>query len=312
MGNPRHSLYRKTGMASEPLISVLIPAYRAEATLPGAVRSLLAQTCTSWQAIVASDDGVDYLAVLERAGLRDGRLEQVFTGAYGSGEGNARNAALAAARGEILCNLDADDAFRADRLEKLVPLALTHGAAVDNTGVHARDGRLYKRPFPAASAIAPMTTQRILEPRIPFFPVFRRELVGDGWTTVAFAADVLFNLELLCAARLMVVQPQSLYLYCKRAGSITEAPDAFDAAERGYAAILHLLESGALRLSDEVRAAALTEFTANRRLNRLFRYYIETGRCASLETFLDMSDNGRAPWVATELARLSGDLARAA
>ena len=70
-------------MSTEPLVSVIIPAYRAEATLPAAVRSLLAQTCPSWQAIIASDDGVDYLAVLARAGIHDERLQQVSTGACG-------------------------------------------------------------------------------------------------------------------------------------------------------------------------------------------------------------------------------------
>jgi succinoglycan biosynthesis protein ExoO len=299
-------------MSEQPLISVIIPAYRAEAILPGAVRSLVAQTYPRWQAIVASDDGVDYLAVLERAGICDDRLQQVSTGACGSGEGNARNVALAAARGAILCNLDADDEYQADRLEQLAPLALAHGAAVDNTGVHRPGRGVYKRPFRDARGVTPLTAEAILEPRIPLFPVFRRELAGDGWTTVRFAADVLFNLELLCAAPAMVVHPESMYLYCKRDGSITQAPDTADTAERGYAAILRLLESGALRLSKEVRAAAHAEFTANRRVNRLFRHYMLRGRCASLEDFLDITQNGRAPWVEAELARLSEEPARAA
>jgi succinoglycan biosynthesis protein ExoO len=299
-------------MATRPLISVIIPAFRAEATLPGAIGSLLAQTCPSWEAIVASDDGVDYLAALDRQEIRDPRLRQVFTGAYGSGEGSARNAALALARGELLCNLDADDAFRPDRLEQLAPLAAAHGAAVDNTGVHGEDGRLYKQPFPEASVVGPITAQGILGPRIPLFPVFRRELAGHGWTTVAFAADVLFNLELLCVAPSMAVHPESLYLYFKRAGSITQAADAYETAERGYAQILRLLAAGALCLSDEVRAAAHAEFSANRRLNRLFRRYMEGGRCASLEAFLDLTDNGRAPWVQDELARLRAKPVRAA
>jgi glycosyltransferase involved in cell wall biosynthesis len=299
-------------MSIEPLVSVIIPACRAEATLPAAVRSLLGQTWPSWQAIVASDDGVDYLAVLARAGIRDDRLQQVSTGACGSGEGNARNAALVLARGAILCNLDADDQFRSDRLEHLAPLALVHGATVDNTGVHRPGGDLYKRPFPTAHAVVPITADGILCPRIPFFPVFRRELVGDGWTTVAFAADVLFNLELLCAAPAMMLHPDSLYLYFKRDGSITQAPDTADAAERGYVAIIRLLESGALRLSEEVRAAAHTEFTANRRLNRLFRQYFQSGRCATLEDFLDLTENGRAPWVEAALTRLFEEPYRAA
>jgi succinoglycan biosynthesis protein ExoO len=299
-------------MSTEPLVSVIIPAYRAEATLPAAIHSLLAQTCPSWQAIIASDDGVDYLAVLARAGIRDERLQQFSTGACGSGEGNARNAALVTAPGAILCNLDADDQFRADRLGELAPLALAHGATVDNTGVHGPGGDLYKRPFPAAHGVGPITANGILRPRIPFFPVFRRELAGNGWTTVAFAADVLFNLELLCAARSMVLHPESLYLYFKRDGSITQAPDTPDVAERGYGAIIRLLESGALRLRDEVRAAAHAEFTANRRLNRLFRLYLLSGRCATLEEFLDMTENGRAPWVEAELAHLLEESCRAA
>lgn len=299
-------------MSEQDLVSVIIPAYRAEATLPAAVRSLLRQTYPSWQAIVASDDGVDYPAVPERAGICDERLQQVSTGPCGSGEGNARNVALPSARGAILCNLDADDEFRADRLEQLAPRALAHGAAVDNTGVHRPGGGLYKRPFPDARAITPLTADGVLKPRIPLFPVFRREFAGDGWTTVPFAADVLFNLELLCAAPSMVVHPESLYLYFKRDGSITHAPDTARTAERGYAAILHLLESGALRLNEEVRAAAHTEFTANRRVSRLFRHYMLSGRCASLEDFLDMTQNGRAPCVEAELAHPSEEPARAA
>jgi glycosyltransferase involved in cell wall biosynthesis len=299
-------------MSTKPLVSVIVPAFRVEATLPGAARSLLAQTYSRWEAIVASDDGVDYLALLGGAGISDPRFRQVFTGACATGEGNARNAALSLARGEIVANLDADDAFRADRLEKLVPLALGYGAAVDNTGVHGEDGRLYKRPFPEASVVEPITAEGILGPRIPLFPVFLRELLGAGWTTVAFAADVLFNLELLCVAPGMVVYPESSYRYIKRPGSITQAPESYATAERGYAEILRLLEAGALRLSDEVRAAAHAEFTANRRLNRLFRRYMESGRCASLEAFLDLTGNGWAPWVEEELARLSEDPARAA
>lgn len=299
-------------MSTRPLVSVIIPAFRAEATLPGAARSLLAQTYSRWEAIVASDDGVDYLALLGGAGISDPRFRQVFTGACATGEGHARNVALSLARGEIVANLDADDSFRADRLEQLVPLALTCGAAVDNTGVHGEDGRLYKRPFPEASVVEPITAEGILGPRIPLFPVFLRELLSAGWTTVAFAADVLFNLELLCVAPAMVVHPESLYRYFKRPGSITQAPETCDTAERGYAEILRLLEAGALRLSDEVRAAAHAEFSANRRLNQLFRRYMESGRCASLEAFLDLTANGRAPWVEEELARLSEDPARAA
>ena len=77
--------------------------------------------------------------------------------------------------------------------------------------------------------------------------------------------------------------PVSLF---KRDGSITQAPDTADVAERGYDAIIRLLESGALRLRDEVRAAAghrsLPPIDAS---IGLFRQYLLSGRCAALEDF---------------------------
>jgi succinoglycan biosynthesis protein ExoO len=291
-------------MPGRPAVSVVIPAFEAAATLPATCISLLWQTMSEWEAIIASDDGVDYLGLLAGAGICDGRLRQVSTGAHGSGEGNARNRALAAARAPVIANLDADDLFRPDRLERLLPLALAHGAAVDNTGVHGAGGRLYKQPVPDAVAVAPLTLDVVLKPRIPLFPVFRRELAGPGWSSVPFAADVLFNLELRALTGSMVIHPEPLYLYLKRPGSITQAPGSFATAERGYVQILELLGSGALRLDPASRRAATEEFAANRRLNRLFRHWMESGRCTTLEEFLDRTANGRAAWVEAELLAL--------
>lgn len=85
-----------------------------------------------------------------------------------------------------------------------------------------------------------------------------------------------------------------------------------ETAARGYAAIQRLLQSRALRLSKAVHAAVHAEFSANRRVNRPFRHYVLIGRCASLEDLLDMTQNGRAPWVEAALAHLSEEPAGAA
>ena len=46
-----HRAHAHDTMSDQRLISVTIAAYRAETGLPGAVRSLLAQTSPSWPAI---------------------------------------------------------------------------------------------------------------------------------------------------------------------------------------------------------------------------------------------------------------------
>lgn len=288
-----------------PLVSIIIPAYRAENTIAETVKSLLNQTYTNWEAAIGSDDGVHYLSVLSAHGIEDARLKQAYTGGCGSGEAPARNAAVAISTGEVIANLDADDAFQPNRLAELVPLAMKYGAAIDNTGVYNTDLVLYKRPFGDRATVTFATADDILKPRIPFFPVFRREFFGRGWTKVPFAADVLFNLELLSRVEQVAIHPQPLYQYYKRDNSITQSATAFETAERAYKKILALLDSGELELTADIRTAAREEFAQNLILNRLFRKYMQQGRCHNLEEFLDMTDNGNADWLKPELQAMN-------
>ena len=62
-------------------ISVIIPAYRAEPFIRRAVQSALGQTASPSEIVIASDDGVDYAALLREGGLADPRIRCVFTGA---------------------------------------------------------------------------------------------------------------------------------------------------------------------------------------------------------------------------------------
>lgn len=290
---------------SKTKVSIIIPAYRAEETIAQAIKSLQTQTYSNWEAAIASDDGVDYLSILSDSGIRDPRLKQTFTGSSGNGEAVARNCAIEISTGEAIANLDADDAYQPNRLAELVPLAMEYGAAIDNTGVYNTDLVLYKRPFSDREAVTFATPDDILKPRVPFFPVFRREFLGRGWTKVPFAADVLFNLELLSRVEKVAVHPKPLYQYYKRENSITQSATAFDTAERAYYQILGLLNEGQLDLTPDIRAAAKEEFSQNLRLNRIFREYMESGRCQHLEEFLDMTENGRAEWLQPELESVS-------
>lgn len=295
---------------SQPLISILIPAFRAYETLPDTISSVIAQTYSRWEVIIASDDQSDYLAHLKQNGIQDSRITQVYTNGVGTGESTGRNAGLTIAQGELIANLDADDAYQEERLAQLFPLALEYGAVVDNTGVYGYDGESYKHykcPFSEVENPIFLTTDHILKPRIPLFPVFKREFAGHGWTRVKFAADVLFNLELFCRVRSMVSHANSLYHYYKRAGSITQSSEAYKTADQGYESILDLLQKGQLDLTPKVRTIAIEEFTNNRQLNRIFKTFMQAGKCQHLEEFLEMSENGQADWVKAEIEALKDE-----
>ena len=44
---------------SDPVVSILTPAYRAEAFLEETVRSVMAQTFTAWELIIVNDGSPD-------------------------------------------------------------------------------------------------------------------------------------------------------------------------------------------------------------------------------------------------------------
>ena len=195
-----------------PTVSILVPCFQAAATIGKAVGSALAQTFDDIEVVLASDDGEDYAAL---SGCADPRLRQVSTGRAGSGDGPARNAALAAARGRFVANLDADDTMRPERLAFMLPFAERCGAALDNTALWI-DGRLAKTAFPPAPADFRLTVDAILAPRLPMNALLRRELAGAGWRAFDFCSDVVFNLEVLSRCPEFRGLARTGYDYAKR------------------------------------------------------------------------------------------------
>jgi glycosyltransferase involved in cell wall biosynthesis len=101
-----------------PLVSVVIPAYRAAATLPRALNSVTAQTYTAWEAIVVDDAGGDGTAGIV-ASFGDSRV-RLLRRADRGGPARARNDAIAVARGDLIAFLDADDEWLPEKLERQV------------------------------------------------------------------------------------------------------------------------------------------------------------------------------------------------
>src|ERR1051325_248362 len=93
-------------------VSVIVPTYNRAATLAESLESILGQTCSDFELIVADDGSTDDTeAVLARYGgtVRVLRVEH-------AGVAAARNAALAAAVGEFVAFHDSDDVALPDRL----------------------------------------------------------------------------------------------------------------------------------------------------------------------------------------------------
>src|SRR5690606_11628848 len=103
-----------------PVVSVIMPAYRAERFIGAGMRSLLAQTWPHWRLYVVADDGTDYEALLARHGLADPRVTFLSTGRTGAGASYARNLALEIIDTPCAAVLDADDRFKPDKLARAI------------------------------------------------------------------------------------------------------------------------------------------------------------------------------------------------
>ena len=107
-------------------VSVIIPAYNAAATLERALASVMAQSLPDIEIIVVDDGSTDDTSrILARLVAADRRL-RVLSQPNG-GVARARNTGIAAATGEWIATIDADDLWHPRKLDLQVAAARADG-----------------------------------------------------------------------------------------------------------------------------------------------------------------------------------------
>ena len=102
-------------MPNQPRVSVVIPAYNAARTIEQAIESALSQTMGDLELLVVDDGSVDPTAAVVVA-HGDSRVKLISR--QNGGTSAARNTGIAAATGEWVAFLDADDVWLPDKLER--------------------------------------------------------------------------------------------------------------------------------------------------------------------------------------------------
>jgi succinoglycan biosynthesis protein ExoO len=275
-------------MAREPLVSVIVPAYRAAGTIGRAIRSLLAQSEGDWEAIIIADDGADYRDLLAGEGIADARLRFLSSGRIAAGAPASRNIGLAVAQGRLVTPLDADDLFAPERLARLAPTALAAGAVFDNVRVIDDDGgELLGTAFPIDEPDGPLEPGRFLAGSTPLKPLARRDLFPAWDEALGLCDDVVINLRLFHRLGRIEKVAAPLQDYRVRQQSICHSPDAAARAERDYGYVLDGLAADGFGLADPaLRRLAIDAFPRKRDLNRAYDAAYRAGRTTSFQAFV--------------------------
>lgn len=100
---------------TQPLVSVVIPAYKAQRYIAETLQGVLAQTYPHLEVIVVDDGSPDQLGeVVQQMALQDGRIRYVRQ--QNAGVSAARNCGFSLSRGEYVAFLDADDVWWPENL----------------------------------------------------------------------------------------------------------------------------------------------------------------------------------------------------
>ena len=108
-------------------ISILMGIYNCAATLPEAIDSILAQTCTDWELILCDDGSTDNTyAVARDYQSRYPDQIKLLQNERNMGLNHTLNRCLAAAEGEFIARMDGDDISLPHRLETELAFLQSH------------------------------------------------------------------------------------------------------------------------------------------------------------------------------------------
>lgn len=202
-------------------VSIIVPCYQCAETIGATIRSVQAQTEQNWELICVDDGSKDGTgALLDQHALGEPRMRVIHQ--QNGGVSSARNAGIAAAQGEWIAFVDADDWLNEDALSAL--LALEDGQAeilcggftmryIDENGrtetLTCARGNLqtiYESLIRGDSALNPV-----------YAKLYRRRMMTreslrfpEG---VKIGEDVLFNLHAFAGSHGWAMTDEPLYIY---------------------------------------------------------------------------------------------------
>ncbi len=204
------------------LVSVVMPAYNAAATLEASMRSVLGQSHTKLELVVVDDcSSDDSLGIAQRIAAQDGRVLVLHLG-VNAGVAAARNAGIQAGAGDWVAFLDSDDRWHPEKLRAQLEHMQRTGVRVSYCAYQRVDeaGRVLSTVIPPAAVdhAAMLRSNRIGN----LTGIYHRSL-GDARFQRVGHEDYVFWLQMVRRAgqAVRVDYPEPLAWYLVRPASLS-------------------------------------------------------------------------------------------
>ena len=244
-----------------PLVSIIIPVYKAAHTLPACVAQLRTQTYRPLQLIFiddcSPDDSLRYLEE-QRDSLSEAGLEvTLLHHEQNQGVATARNTGLEAAKGKYIYSVDADDLISPEAIEHLVSAAEQYQMDLVGCEYLLKQGTSHRHIAQPSVSSPQEAFEQICYGKMKWnlwLFLIRRSLIEEGQSIrflpgVNMGEDLMFMGKLLHRAQCVMILHEPLYTYVRSEGQITNAYRSehwaqVEANVRELEAYLHATSSG--------------------------------------------------------------------
>jgi glycosyltransferase involved in cell wall biosynthesis len=202
------------------LVSVIIPAFNAAASIGGTIDSVLSQTLQDFEIIVSDDGSKDSTASVVSRYRSDPRVRYMFH--ENRGTSHAKNLAAREAKGDYLLFLDSDDTLDPTALESMVHHFRATGAVwcVVDIVKRIRNDRIIRRAqFPPGDLLLGILEDDFIT-RSPFY--LRSAFLASGMydEDLAVREDWDINIRMIEQERPFTYINEPLYIYARTEGSL--------------------------------------------------------------------------------------------
>ncbi len=276
--------------AYRPQVSIIVPVFNAKASLRRCVDSILGQEFQDFELILVDDGSSDGSgAICDAYRIQDRRVQTVHK--ENSGVSDARNLAIALARGEYLQFADSDDWITPDATRLMVRAAREYncdlvitdfyrvvGGRVSHKGDIDTDGVMSRETF----------AEHMMENPADFYygvlwnKLYRRSIIKDHGlqmdSRISWCEDFMFNLEYIRYAHVFYALRTPVYYYVRTKGSLVSQSMSLTRSVKTKRMVFDYYNSLYKHILDE-------ETYEKNRL-QVYRYLIDAARDGMVPPFL--------------------------